>query len=155
MQDITGEMLKALRQENGLSRPKLAALADVHPMTVRYWERKESVDVRGWGPKRLLEAMGVPIPERIGGGNFRTPNARARHGVLVTTPQNLSKRRVVCGAKTRNGTPCKCKSIPGKMRCKFHGGLSTGPKTEEGRARIAEAQRRRWGASGRVHDCRP
>jgi hypothetical protein len=29
---------------------------------------------------------------------------------------------------------------------KFHGGLSTGPKTPEGRARIAEAQRKRWAA---------
>jgi hypothetical protein len=34
----------------------------------------------------------------------------------------------------------------GKARCRFHGGLSTGPKTEAGRARIAEAQRRRWAA---------
>jgi hypothetical protein len=32
----------------------------------------------------------------------------------------------------------------GKARCRFHGGLSTGPKTGAGRARIAEAQRRRW-----------
>jgi hypothetical protein len=32
----------------------------------------------------------------------------------------------------------------GKARCRFHGGLSTGPKTEAGRARIAEAQLRRW-----------
>jgi len=32
----------------------------------------------------------------------------------------------------------------GKARCRFHGGLSTGPKTEAGRTRIAEAQRRRW-----------
>jgi hypothetical protein len=32
----------------------------------------------------------------------------------------------------------------GKARCRFHGGLSTNPKTEAGRARIAEAQRRRW-----------
>jgi hypothetical protein len=31
-----------------------------------------------------------------------------------------------------------------KARCRLHGGLSTGPKTEAGRARIAEAQRRRW-----------
>jgi DNA invertase Pin-like site-specific DNA recombinase len=29
-------------------------------------------------------------------------------------------------------------------RCRFHGGLSTGPRTAEGKARIAEAQRRRW-----------
>jgi hypothetical protein len=34
----------------------------------------------------------------------------------------------------------------GKARCRFHGGLSTGPKTEAGRSRIAEAQRRRWRA---------
>jgi hypothetical protein len=32
----------------------------------------------------------------------------------------------------------------GKARCRLHGGLSTGPKTEAGRARIAQAQRRRW-----------
>jgi hypothetical protein len=32
----------------------------------------------------------------------------------------------------------------GKGRCRFHGGLSTGPKTEAGRAGITEAQRRRW-----------
>jgi hypothetical protein len=32
----------------------------------------------------------------------------------------------------------------GKARCRFHRGLSTGPKTEAGRGRIAEAQRRRW-----------
>jgi hypothetical protein len=34
----------------------------------------------------------------------------------------------------------------GKARCRLHGGLSTGPRTEAGRARIAEAQRRRWRA---------
>lgn len=55
-----------------------------------------------------------------------------------------AKRRVRCGAKTRKGYPCKNLSEPGKRRCKFHGGKSTGPKTEEGKARIAEAQKRRW-----------
>ena len=30
------------------------------------------------------------------------------------------------------------------MRCRFHGGKSTGPKTQAGRAGIAEAQRLRW-----------
>ncbi|WP_372674553.1 HGGxSTG domain-containing protein [Aquicoccus sp.] len=52
------------------------------------------------------------------------------------------KRR--CGAKTRKGTTCRAKPLPGKTRCKFHGGMSTGPRTPEGRERIAEAQRRRW-----------
>jgi hypothetical protein len=55
-----------------------------------------------------------------------------------------ARRRVPCGAKTRKGQPCRNKSEPGRQRCKFHGGRSTGLKTPEGRARIAEAQRRRW-----------
>ena len=33
-----------------------------------------------------------------------------------------------------------------ELGLKAHGGLSTGPKTAEGRVRIAEAQRRRWSA---------
>lgn len=54
------------------------------------------------------------------------------------------KDRPQCGARARSGAPCKNKVISGKRRCKFHGGLSTGPKTEVGRARIAAAQKRRW-----------
>lgn len=49
-----------------------------------------------------------------------------------------------CGAKNRQGSPCKLPVEPGMRRCRFHGGASTGPKTAEGRARIAEAQRKRW-----------
>jgi hypothetical protein len=50
-----------------------------------------------------------------------------------------------CGARTRQGQPCRMAVVVlGKRRCKFHGGLSTGPRTEAGRARIAAAQRRRW-----------
>lgn len=52
--------------------------------------------------------------------------------------------RPKCGAKTRAGTPCQARVVPGKRRCRMHGGLSTGPKTDEGRERIREAQRRRW-----------
>jgi hypothetical protein len=52
--------------------------------------------------------------------------------------QNLPQ----CGAKTRKGTPCKMLA-GANGRCRMHGGLSTGPKTPEGRARIAESNRRR------------
>jgi hypothetical protein len=58
------------------------------------------------------------------------------------------KDRPRCGAKTRAGGTCMVRVEFGKERCRFHGGLSTGPKTEAGRARIAEAQRRRWRAYG-------
>jgi hypothetical protein len=54
------------------------------------------------------------------------------------------KRLPACGAKNRRGEPCRLTIVPGKRRCRFHGGLSTGPKTVEGKARVAAAQRRRW-----------
>jgi hypothetical protein len=34
----------------------------------------------------------------------------------------------------------------GRDRCPLHGGKSTGPKTAEGKARIAGAQRKAWAA---------
>jgi hypothetical protein len=40
---------------------------------------------------------------------------------------------LTCGARTRAGTPCKQKAIYGNGRCKFHGGLATGPTTEAGK----------------------
>jgi hypothetical protein len=79
---------------------------------------------------------------------------RACHGVLleaVMSPFDNSqrgrrRRRPLCGAKTRAGGSCQVRAEPGRARCRFHGGKSTGPKTDEGRTRIAEAQRRRWRA---------
>ena len=49
-----------------------------------------------------------------------------------------------CGARTRRGTACLCKGAGRGGRCKFHGGASTGPKTEAGRAKISALQRARW-----------
>jgi hypothetical protein len=44
--------------------------------------------------------------------------------------------RVICGAKRRrDGQPCQALSVPGKRRCKWHGGASTGPRTDAGRTR--------------------
>lgn len=43
--------------------------------------------------------------------------------------------RRTCGARTGKGHPCRAKAEPGKRRCKWHGGCSTGPRTPEGKAR--------------------
>lgn len=48
-----------------------------------------------------------------------------------------------CGAWTRAGTPCRITAVYASGRCKLHGGMSTGPKTEEGKERIREGQKRR------------
>ncbi len=42
---------------------------------------------------------------------------------------------LVCGARTRAGQPCRRADIYDSGRCKFHGGLSTGPKTAYGKKR--------------------
>jgi len=52
------------------------------------------------------------------------------HTALVGT-------KPICGAKTRRGTGCQCKKLLRGHRCKFHGGMSTGPRTPEGKARSA------------------
>lgn len=52
-----------------------------------------------------------------------------------------------CGASNRRGLPCQCRQLYSNGRCRFHGGLSTGPKTPEGKHRSLEAMRagyREW-----------
>ncbi|MEY8801666.1 HGGxSTG domain-containing protein [Leisingera sp. XS_AS12] len=143
---MTGEELKQHRQRLGLSRPALAALAGLHPSSVKYWERKGRERIRGHAPSRLFLVMGCEVSNLVPHApeprdNFPTPT-RARNGVLDTPDFQVASKR--CGARTRKGAACRARPIPGKRRCRFHGGLSTGPKTSEGRDRIAQAQQKRW-----------
>ena len=60
----------------------------------------------------------------------------------------LRDNRVICGARRRrDGQPCEALSVPGKKRCKWHGDCSTGPRTVEGKARVAANLRKRRSAS--------
>ncbi len=59
------------------------------------------------------------------------------------------RRNVTCGAYARStGNPCQAKALS-NGRCRMHGGMSTGPKTPEGRKAIAEATRKRMSAGQR------
>jgi hypothetical protein len=45
------------------------------------------------------------------------------------------RRKIICGARAKStGKPCQAKALA-NGRCRLHGGLSTGPRTEEGRRR--------------------
>jgi len=152
---LTGQTLRETRCAAGLSRRALAEVCGLHTDTIRYWEGKARVDLRGHAPGIILVALGLGhlsqrglypaellAASRIGDFSRTT---RARDGVLPAFSPSPSKGPCVrCAALTRKGTPCRAKALPGKTRCKFHGGASTGPRTAEGRARIAEAQRKRW-----------
>ena len=58
-----------------------------------------------------------------------------------------------CGAKTRAGGACQNPAIGGRNRCKLHGGLSTGPRTPEGKARSIAAHTKH-GRRSRAHVAR-
>lgn len=48
-----------------------------------------------------------------------------------------------CSAYARStGLACKCLALK-NGRCRLHGGLSSGPKTVEGKAKVAEATKHR------------
>lgn len=154
---MTGAELAAIRKAAGLSQTELAQRAGIGRHAVSYWECKSQVDRCAWGLCRMAGVLALPdVPERhsapIDWAARREAALSTQDAAFVAMVARLkarsdavtATRRVRCGAKTRKGTPCRMKSEPGKRRCKFHGGKSTGARTSEGKARIAEAQRRRW-----------
>ena len=156
---MTGAELRAHRKAAGLSQVELARRAGVGRHSVQYWEDKPRLPHWGWATGRLLAALGLR--------DYWATNTRARSwgltrpdpwqarldaeveaklaGLREREAARAARRRVVCWARTRKGQTCRLLSEPGRQRCKFHGGKSTGPRTVEGRATIAEAQRR-WAA---------
>jgi hypothetical protein len=51
----------------------------------------------------------------------------------------LARSAPRCGARTRAGSPCRSPAMS-NGRCRLHGGLSTGPTSLEGLARLAQAR---------------
>lgn len=49
-----------------------------------------------------------------------------------------ANRNLRCGARTRAGCGCRAPAMA-NGRCRMHGSASTGPRTEEGRARLRAA----------------
>jgi transcriptional regulator with XRE-family HTH domain len=158
---ITGAYLRAFRKAAKLTQAALADRAGVRRETVQYWERKSRVPLRYGAPAAFAKALGLPKDAgfldhyvRAGGWGVRFLRETALDAQAEAALSRMQERQaqrlarlcVTCGAKTRAGGECRNKSEPGKRRCKFHGGKSTGAKTPEGRARIADAQRRRWAA---------
>lgn len=43
----------------------------------------------------------------------------------------------LCNARTKSGRPCRALGLEPSGRCKWHGGMSTGPRTAEGKAASA------------------
>jgi hypothetical protein len=146
-----------------ISRSQLAARVEKSP-TLRL-ARAVAEEISWREALKKSAALGV-VPsagtEAADEGRCKTDKidagAEARvNETIVSTPESSSSKRLsraggwglapLCGARTRGargGRPCRNPPEPGRARCKFHGGKSTGPTTAAGRARIAAAQRARW-----------
>ena len=66
------------------------------------------------------------------------PNSNLEKGIPWRFGPNWPGQR--CGAKTRKGKPCRAPAKQPVGRCKVHGGVSTGPRTKEGLARLTAAR---------------
>mgnify|MGYP001375376673 CR=1 FL=1 len=93
--------------------------------------------------------------------------ARWRHGVYYALHQQFRNRTIVpkperqpgdpvtptkdrqrCGAKCRDGHPCRAPAVwnykydkPRNGRCRMHGGVSTGPRTAAGKKSVLAAMK--------------
>lgn len=81
---------------------------------------------------------------------FLVDNAWDAFSSIAEITKDTKKNRGTCDAKTRNGTPCNAPPVWDKVadkakngRCKLHGGMSTGARTESGLEAIRESNRRR------------
>jgi hypothetical protein len=70
--------------------------------------------------------------------------------IWANEPRQPKNNRGICGAMTRKWTSCQAPPVWDKVadkakngRCKLHGGMSTGARTEAGREAIRESNRRR------------
>jgi hypothetical protein len=53
--------------------------------------------------------------------------------------RNRYREKQVCGARKKTGERCRSKDLHRGGKCKFHGGLSTGARTPEGKAKAIAA----------------
>lgn len=122
-----GEVEPAKSPEQLPELPGMYARARMSPDAERSARAQESGELSG---------INSPIASARAGayesGQFTALQKAGRPDM----PAWQATRRVNCGAKRhRDGQPCQAKSEPGKRRCRFHGGRSTGPRTPEGKAR--------------------
>jgi hypothetical protein len=96
-------------------------------------------------PAAAPGAASASTPATLGTGPLRNGNPRGN--------PNSAPR---CGARTRSGCPCRAPALRDKLRCRMHGGASTGPRTADGLQRLRDARtvHGHYAAPRRAHDLR-
>lgn len=138
---VTLEALRLRREPYGLLSTNSGVLNSI----VLEWARLKGLALATAAISRP-SARACPGASESGGHSGVSTPLRPRAGDFERTGQtdppesngDQMSRRVVCGARRRrDGNPCEAMSVPGKRRCKWHGGCSTGPTSPEGKAKAA------------------
>ena len=80
-------------------------------------------------------------PTRIPGQDpMHRDTARAAGPLRNGNPRGNPNAAPRCGATNRAGCPCRAPAMRGKLRCRMHGGASTGPRTADGLDRLRAAR---------------
>lgn len=109
--------------------PAIAGLLVMAVPVVRFWTRALIA-------KALIKQISQFTEE---GEPLYVIRTKARRPPLPPIhPASLAIGPDACGARTRSGTQCKRAGSGAGGRCRMHGGDSTGPRTEEGKARSAK-----------------
>ena len=129
----------------------------------RIFEGKSDIEARAWCAAAGFPASLFTLMQRqnareveaareaaqLEAGTHERVTTRGRYGGRVEHVWAKTKAaQPRCNATTRKGQPCAARVVVRSdgshaTKCRFHGGLSTGPKTEQGRAAIAASNRRR------------
>ncbi|MCB6179040.1 hypothetical protein LHP98_12990 [Rhodobacter sp. Har01] len=143
---MTGAKLREQRMAARLTQAERAARAGFDREAVFYWEAKPVVPLRYGAPRRFAEVLDLPelrdfiLSSACTWGWRVTDPLQAMIDRLVAAEgtrikardaQRRAKARVLCGARTHKGLASRLLSEPGKRRCKFHGGKSTGAKRQK------------------------
>jgi hypothetical protein len=140
----TGTEVRRARERAGMSRRALADAAGLHPNSIKRLEGLGDIPCSSWyALKRVAPYLPwfvvINPPIRREPRKERLCAAKCAPAGVVPPVPEVKK---LCGARTRKGPPCVAPARP-NGRCRMHGGLSTGPRTPEGRQRIVDALRRR------------
>ena len=170
---VSGGQIRTARAGLGWSQTDLGRAAGLHRNAVGYWERHETIPHGRYnepvGVARMREALeraGMQFPkvsDQSIGSAISAPDLRRAPGKtaqISTAPScaqvaelhsslptqcrssTFTKPKPECGARTRKELPCK-RLAYGNGRCRNHGGLSTGPRTQEGSLGASPAPVRR------------
>ena len=107
------------------------------PELRKLWRKHFDEYDRRWAEYDQEEAEWHVVVDRISASGNYSMAIPAYPECSNIEPIPVELHELTCGAKTRARTPCKRTDLYRSGRCKFHGGLSTGPRSLQGKKKAS------------------